>query len=223
MKKDSEQTIILFGAGGHARSVIGVLRAEARWQLGGLLDDNPPEEQTEVLGVPILGGQEQLDALRQSGIHKAMVSISNNVIRGKLAEVLRTHGFELITIRHPAACMMTECSVGEGAFLHAMSIIGPACEIGPNVIVQPFTSVGHENRIGECVQFCPGVHVGGCVEIGDYSFFGPGSVIYPGVKIGRHVSVGANSVIHKDVPDHAVLAGNPARQIRAKEAAPESA
>ena len=210
----SDQTIIMFGAGGHAKSVISVLQAQARWQLAGLLEDGAREMERQVLGYPVLGDQGQLDRLRKAGITKAMVAIGDNTVRGRLADVIVDRGFELVSIIHPTACLMTDCVVEQGAFLHVLSVIGPECRVGRNTIVQPYTSLGHEGRIGDCVQFCPGVHVGGKAMIGDFCFFGPGAVVYPGVKIGCNVEVGANSVINKDVPDHVVVVGNPARVIR---------
>jgi acetyltransferase-like isoleucine patch superfamily enzyme len=36
----------------------------------------------------------------------------------------------------------------------------------------------------------------------------------PGVRVGKQVIVGAGSVVTKDVPDHCVVAGNPARIIK---------
>lgn len=43
---------------------------------------------------------------------------------------------------------------------------------------------------------------------------GTGAVILPGVTIGRYSVVGAGSVVTKDVPDGAVVVGNPARVVR---------
>lgn len=50
----------------------------------------------------------------------------------------------------------------------------------------------------------------GIVRIDDYAFIGAGAIILPGVHIGKHAVVGAGAVVTKDVPDHVVVAGNPA-------------
>ena len=49
--------------------------------------------------------------------------------------------------------------------------------------------------------------------IGDNCIIGIRSIILPGVKIGNHVVVGAGSVVTKDVPDHCIVAGSPAKII----------
>jgi acetyltransferase-like isoleucine patch superfamily enzyme len=43
---------------------------------------------------------------------------------------------------------------------------------------------------------------------------GSGSTLLGGITVGEHALVGAGSVVTKDVPAHAVVAGNPARRLR---------
>ncbi|GEM_PF-2105021 len=52
------------------------------------------------------------------------------------------------------------------------------------------------------------------VTIGDHGWIGINVVILEGVKIGRHAVVSSNSVVTQDVPDFAVVAGNPARVVK---------
>ena len=51
------------------------------------------------------------------------------------------------------------------------------------------------------------------ITIGKNSFIGTRAMILPGVTIGNHVIAGAMSVVSKDVPDHQIVAGNPAQKI----------
>lgn len=55
-----------------------------------------------------------------------------------------------------------------------------------------------------------------CVEtyVSEGASIGSSSTILCGLKIGKAAIVGAGSVVTKDVPDKAVVAGNPARVIR---------
>ncbi|WP_422039312.1 acyltransferase [Roseibium sp.] len=50
--------------------------------------------------------------------------------------------------------------------------------------------------------------------IGDYTFIGANSVILPGVRVGNHCIVGTGSIVTKDIPDHSVAVGNPARVVK---------
>jgi acetyltransferase-like isoleucine patch superfamily enzyme len=42
---------------------------------------------------------------------------------------------------------------------------------------------------------------------------GAGAVVLPGVTIGRWALVGAGAIVTRDVPDHALVTGNPARLV----------
>jgi maltose O-acetyltransferase len=53
----------------------------------------------------------------------------------------------------------------------------------------------------------------GRVDIGARAYIGAHAVILPGVRIGEGAIVGAGSVVRHDVPDGAVVLGNPAVQV----------
>ena len=46
------------------------------------------------------------------------------------------------------------------------------------------------------------------------AWIGAGASIMPGISVGKHAIVGASAVVTKDVPDYAVVVGNPARVIK---------
>ena len=50
--------------------------------------------------------------------------------------------------------------------------------------------------------------------IGNNCVIGGRSMIMPGVHIGNHVYVGGGSIVTHDIPDHCIVAGNPARILR---------
>jgi phosphonate metabolism protein (transferase hexapeptide repeat family) len=52
------------------------------------------------------------------------------------------------------------------------------------------------------------------VEIGHDVWIGHGAIILPGRKVGSGAVVGAGSIVTHDVPEYAIVAGNPARLIR---------
>lgn len=51
------------------------------------------------------------------------------------------------------------------------------------------------------------------IHIGEGSWIASGAIVVGGVTIGKHVVVAASAVVTKDVPNHAIVAGIPARII----------
>jgi maltose O-acetyltransferase len=49
------------------------------------------------------------------------------------------------------------------------------------------------------------------IVIGDNVWIGTRAVILPGRRVGHHAVIGAGAVVTHDVPDYAVVGGNPAR------------
>lgn len=75
-------------------------------------------------------------------------------------------------------------------------------------------------KIGKNCTILQGVTIGsirgpkgGCPTIGDNVVIAAGSAVIGNVNIGNNVMVGAHSLVLKDVPDGAVVVGNPARII----------
>lgn len=86
--------------------------------------------------------------------------------------------------------------------------IGDDCFIGPNVSI--YTACHSTNPIERNTR----QEWAKPVTIGDNCWIGGSATILPGVTIGNNVTIGAGSVVVKDVPDNAVVAGNPARIIK---------
>ncbi|MGE5293716.1 MAG: acyltransferase [Solirubrobacterales bacterium] len=95
--------------------------------------------------------------------------------------------------------------------------IGEGCQISSWVGIFTHGSQSSIRLLGEkCVHIPCRVRGGydrGRVVIGQYSFIGPGSIILPGVTIGKGCLIVAGMSVNKDIPDYAVVAGQPGRII----------
>ncbi len=81
-------------------------------------------------------------------------------------------------------------------------------ELEDDVFVGPDVCFGNDPRPRSGVQLER--HPRTLVRAG--ASLGSGAVILPGITIGRWAMVGAGSVVTRDVPDHALVYGNPARR-----------
>lgn len=123
--------------------------------------------------------------------------------------------------------------IGSGSILGKDSYVDFGVQIGENVKIQNGAFVYHGTTIESGVFVGPGViftndkrpraiNPDGSLkgnddwEVGKIlvcygASVGAGSVILPNVRIGRFALVGAGSLVSRDVPDHGLVAGNPAR------------
>jgi acetyltransferase-like isoleucine patch superfamily enzyme len=104
------------------------------------------------------------------------------------------------------------CSIGRGSFLVALGsiVIEEDVTIAPNVYVTDHnhTYADLDEPIGR--QWPEQADT----RIGAGSWIGTNVVVLAGAQLGRHVTVAAGSVVRGVVPDHAVVAGVPARVVR---------
>jgi len=98
--------------------------------------------------------------------------------------------------------------IGRGFYIGHFGgiVINPSVTIGDNVNIAQGVTLGQENR-GERR---------GSPRIGSKVWIGPNSVVVGKIRIGDNVLIGANSFINFDIPDEAVVVGNPSRIISYK-------
>lgn len=124
------------------------------------------------------------------------------------------------------------CHVAAGA------VVGRGCVLGQNVYVAPTARLGDGVRVQNNVSIYDGVVLADHVFVGPSAVFtnvvrpraevprkhayaetrvgvgatiGANATILCGTRLGDYAFVGAGAVVTRDVPAHAIVAGNPAR------------
>jgi UDP-2-acetamido-3-amino-2,3-dideoxy-glucuronate N-acetyltransferase len=142
--------------------------------------------------------------------------------------------------RNPKFSLVTNAEIGEGTVVHDQvnmykCKIGKNCKIDAFVYIEEGVVIGDNCKIRPFVFIPTGVTIEDNVFVGPNVTFtndkypkvkgdwvllkinvksgaslGAGCVILPGVTVGKEALVGAGSVVTKDVPERAIMVGNPA-------------
>lgn len=196
--------MILFGASGHAKVIRDII-CKGGGDVAFLLDDN--EVIKELLGVEVRTFSSTMDLSNE----ELIVSIGINRIRKKVVQKLKTQ-FGLAI--HPSAILDTDVQIAKGTVVMAGAIINSSVTIGEHCIINTNCSVDHDCAIGDYTHISPGVTLCGDVTVDEGTHIGAGATVIPGIKIGKWVTIGAGAIVIKDIPDNAVVVGNPARIIK---------
>ena len=113
-----------------------------------------------------------------------------------------------------------ELAVGDATTIGSYCILngGHGLRLGDHCIVAAFAyfnSSDHAVARGDLIQRQG--FVGAPIEVGDDVWIGGHVYVGKGVTIGRGSVVGAGAVVVRDIPDHKVAVGNPARVVKDRE------
>lgn len=212
MNAPVERCLIL-GGGGHAAVLIEGLRAAGGVEPVGILDPDASLWGSELLGVPILGGDALLDALSAAQVDHFLVGLGatgNNARRRRLFELGLAKGLRPWGLVHPSVLLSPSARLGEGCQLLPGAIVNTRAQLGCNVLVNTGAIVEHDCRIGDHVHIATGARLAGAVLVGAEAHIGVGACIRQGIRIGAGAVVGAGAAVVKDVPERVVVAGVPA-------------
>ncbi len=197
--------MVLYGASGHAKVIIDILKATAT-NITKIIDDNPKFD--EILGIPV-----ERNSSNVMYDNSAIISIGDNSVRKRISE---KHLFNYQTVIHPSAVISEFSEIGEGTVVMANAVVNPCVTIGKHCIINTASVVEHDCKISDFVHISPNVSLAGNVEVGEGSHIGIGACIIQGIKIGKWVTIGAGAVIIRDIPDFTTVVGNPGRIIKIK-------
>ena len=211
-----KKKIVLFGAGGHAESVVGVIEAEGKYEIAGFIDSIRPVG-SKMFGYRILGREEDLLRIAQEmDVEDGLVCIGDNFQRRAFSGRIKAKlpDFSFIVSTHPAAAVASRASVGQGTVIMAQAAINPGCRIGEGCIVNTNASLDHGSVMEDYSSLGPGATTGGRACIGLCSAVGLGACILEKAKIGNHAVIGAGAVVNKDIGNNVVAFGVPAKVVR---------
>lgn len=196
----------IYGASGHGKVILDIIESVSS-EIDFVIDDNPEVKE--------FAGKSVIHKLTPEVLKSETVfAVGQNHIRKKLAETFK--GPVASALVHSSAALSDSVELGNGTVVMANAVINASAIAGRHCIINTAAVVEHDVNLADFVHISPGAVITGNVSVGEGTHIGAGAVVIPGIKIGKWVSVGAGAVIIRDIPDFAVVVGNPGKIIKNK-------
>ena len=194
----------IYGASGHGKVIIDIIRS-INGKITSVYDDN--KAVNKVYGFDV-SHELTLEILNCGTV----LAIGDNSIRKKVAASFKGNISKALV--HASSEVSESAEISNGTVVMANSSINADVKIGSHCIINTGAVVEHDCILSDYVHISPNSALAGNVEIGEGTHVGIGAVVIPGIKIGSWVKIGAGAVIINDIPDFAVVVGNPGKIIK---------
>jgi len=216
----SPKKLIILGTGGNSVDILDAVHERnahstiPQYECIGFLDDDPQQWGKAIWGVQVLGPLESAAHYPEAYFVNGIGSEHNFWKKAAIIAKTRVPLDRFETIVHPTASVSRMATLGQGVVVLQHVTITNQARIGNHVIILPNSVISHDVVIGDYTCITGGVCISGLVTIGCNCYLGTNSSIIGGVRIGDGCLIGMGAVIRYDVPEHAVMVGNPARLLR---------
>ncbi len=202
--------VVLIGYSGHAFVVYEIFLSRER-NIAGYCE--PAPKKLNPFKLPYLGNEIESSVIGRLKSFDYFVAVGDIAARKKIHEQLAGKIQPPVNAIHPRSVLSGGVEIGNGVMVAPGAVINALSRIGDGVICNSASVIEHECEIGAFAHIAPGAVLCGNVKVGGQSFIGAGAVVKEGVEIGKGVTVGAGTVVIKNIPDGAVVVGNPQRFI----------
>ena len=196
----TKPSLILIGAGGHARSCIDVIEQQGQYQMAGLIG-MPDEVHTQHLGYSVIGTDSNLPEFAKT-YQYALITIGQIKAaehRVRLYQHAIQLGFQLPIIIAPTAHVSRHANLGAGSIVMHGAIVNAGARVGNNCIINTRALLEHDVTVEDHCHISTGAILNGDVTVGTGSFIGSGSVIKQGITIGKSCLVGMGFTVRHNL------------------------
>jgi len=122
----------------------------------------------------------------------------------------------------PGVWIREHAVIGDSAVIMMGAIINIGAIVGEGTMIDMNAVLGGRSKVGKNCHIGAGAVIAGVIEppsatpviIEDGVLVGANAVVLEGVRVGKNAVVAAGSVVTQDVPENAVVAGQPAKIVK---------
>ncbi len=210
------KNLVIIGARGWGREVLGIVRLLPEYQCGELKVKGFLDDKADVLeGLrgdfpPIISSVEDY---KPQADDVFICALGDCTYRRKYVEMILAKGGKFISVIHPTASVFPNAQIGQGVIISSMARVSDNVTIGDFTTVHGFVTLGHDATIGAYNSIESYCFFGGYSQTGENTTMHVRSAIIPHKRVGNNCSVGFGSVVMRNFGDNLHLFGNPAKKI----------
>jgi acetyltransferase EpsM len=212
--------LVIFGGSGIGMIAASVALDIGEYEILGFLNDviEPGMAIGKFKKIPVIGKTEDYEKLlkdKDTVFIVAYVGMQNE--RKTYAKLVSFNipDDRMATLIHPTAIIPKEmCAIGKGVLFAPQSQLSPDTTIGDNCILLGSSFVGHDSTLERFAHVATNGVVGANVHIGKAVHVGSNATIREKILIGDFSLIGSGSVVLNNIPEGAIVVGNPARILR---------
>jgi sugar O-acyltransferase (sialic acid O-acetyltransferase NeuD family) len=207
--------MLIAGAGKHVKDLLCVLEEDSASEEIVLFEDIKTRLETSLFEKYRI-----LRTIKAAEEHfkrdpRFAIGIGGCKSRETIFNKLKNAGGEVVSLISNKASIGThDVARGDGLNIMPYVFLSNSVRIGDGTLLNTRSMIHHDVTVGKFCDISPAAVLLGGAMIGDYSHIGANATILPNIKIGENCIIGAGAVVTKDVEDHMVVAGNPAKPLR---------
>ena len=205
MKNNFPEKILIYGCGGHSRSIADVI-VSLKLNIKIVFVDENAQENEKLFGFPVLKEINELSS------YYCIIAIGDNSKRKVKFEEIEKK-CKIISVISKTAYLGFNSQVEKGSFIANNAYIGPEVRIKKNCIINTGAVIEHEVAVGENCHIAPAATICGRTKIGNSVFVGVGATIIDKINICSDVIIGAGATVTRNIDEPGVYVGTPAKKI----------
>jgi len=196
------RSILLIGAGGHAKVVCDALHASGR-TVGAYVDPRA------AAWLDLLRFESDEAALADEALHDIAIGLGGvtpAALEARYAVMKRyqARGRSAPAIVDPRGALSGSAMLAPGAQALVGSIVNANAQVGEGAIVNTRAVVEHDARVGRGTHVAPGAIVLGGADVGEFCMIGAGAIVLPGVRIADRTLIPARALYQGETVRDAV-------------------